>query len=80
MATYKKWLQSELDFIKNNQELYNDEQLSSKLSQMTGQNITTAMVRRQRRKLSIKKKRGRPSKNKVVSPVTEGQNETAGST
>jgi hypothetical protein len=66
MATYKKWLQTELEFIRSNQELYNDEQLSAKLSQMTGQNITTAMVRRQRRKLEIKKKRGRPSKNKIV--------------
>jgi len=72
MATYKKWLQTELDFIRSNQELYNDEQLSAKLSQMTGQNITTAMVRRQRRKLAIKKKRGRPSKNKVVvSPIQD---------
>lgn len=74
MATYKKWLQTELDFIRSNQELYNDEQLSVKLSQMTGQNVTTAMVRRQRRKLSIKKKRGRPSKNKVVSnPETQNE-------
>lgn len=77
MATYKKWLQTELDFIKANQELYNDEQLSAKLSQMTGQNITTAMVRRQRRKLSIKKKRGRPSKNKTVNaPDTNIDNTT----
>lgn len=66
MATYKKWLQAELDFIKANQELFNDEQLGVKLSQMTGQNITTAMVRRQRRKLAIKKKRGRPSKASSV--------------
>lgn len=73
MATYKKWLQTELDFIRSNQELYNDEQLSAKLSQMTGQNVTTAMVRRQRRKLSIKKKRGRPLKNKVVSRVSENE-------
>lgn len=73
MATYKKWLQTELDFIRSNQELYNDEQLSVKLSQMTGQNVTTAMVRRQRRKLSIKKKRGRPLKNKVVSQVSENE-------
>lgn len=71
MATYKKWLQTELEFIKANQELYNDEQLSAKLSQMTGQNVTTAMVRRQRRKLSIKKKRGRPSKNKIVTTNPE---------
>ena len=34
-----------------------------KLSQMTSQSITTAMVRRQRRKLVLKKLRGRPRKN-----------------
>ena len=45
-----------------------DENLASKLSQMTGQTITTAMVRRQRRKLALKKPRGRP--RKVV--VAEG--------
>lgn len=66
MANYKKWLQSELDFITNNQSLLNDETLAVKLSEMTGQNITKSMIRRQRRKLSIKKSRGRPRKVKVV--------------
>lgn len=67
MATYKKWNDSEIDFIKNNHTGMPDEVLAVKLSQMTGQNISTAMVRRQRRKLSLKKPRGRPSK---VSKVT----------
>ena len=71
MATYKKWLSTELDFIRNNEDLFNDEQLGVKLSQMTGQNITTAMVRRQRRKLSLKKSRGRPRKEKIVQPVED---------
>lgn len=71
MATYKKWLSTELDFIRNNKDLFNDEQLGAKLSQMTGQNITTAMVRRQRRKLSLKKSRGRPRKEKIVQPVED---------
>jgi hypothetical protein len=66
MATYKKWSSSETEFIQNNHTLLCDEVLGVKLSQMTGQNITTAMVRRQRRKLALKKPRGRPSKNKVV--------------
>lgn len=66
MANYKKWLQSELDFIANNQSLLNDETLAVKLSEMTGQNITKSMIRRQRRKLSIKKSRGRPRKVKIV--------------
>lgn len=63
MATYKKWTNTEIDYINNNYALLNDELLASKLTQMTGQNITTAMVRRQRRKLAIKKPRGRPSKS-----------------
>lgn len=66
MANYKKWTSSEVDFIKNNHLTMNDEVLADKLSNMTGQSITTAMVRRQRRKLSIKKSRGRPPKTKEV--------------
>lgn len=66
MANYKKWLDSELEFIRNNQDLMNDEVLAVKLSEMTGQNITRSMIRRQRRKLDIKKKRGRPPKVKVA--------------
>lgn len=64
MATYKKWTQAETTFIKDNHTVLCDEILATKLSQMTSQSITTAMVRRQRRKLALKKQRGRPSKNK----------------
>jgi len=71
MANYKKWTNAETDFIKDNHVLFNDEILAAKLSGMTGQNITTAMVRRQRRKLAIKKARGRPCKNKAVNAVGE---------
>jgi len=63
MANYKKWTESELNFVRENHALMNDMELSSKLSQITGENISTAMVRRQRRKLNIKKSRGRPKKN-----------------
>lgn len=66
MATYKKWTQAETAFIKDNHSLLCDEVLAVKLSQMTSQNITTAMVRRQRRKLALKKQRGRPSKKKDI--------------
>lgn len=70
MATYKKWNGSEIDFIQNNHTTLCDEVLAVKLSQMTGQNITTAMVRRQRRKLALKKPRGRPSKNPKLQTAT----------
>ena len=63
MATYKKWTNAETDFIVNNHKLLNDETLAQKLSEMTSQPVTTAMVRRQRRKLELKKERGRPRKN-----------------
>jgi len=66
MANYKKWTESELSFVRENHNIMNDMELSSKLSQITGQNISTAMVRRQRRKLNIKKNRGRPKKNTSV--------------
>jgi hypothetical protein len=63
MATYKKWTDSEIDYIRNNHSIICDEQLASKLSEITGQNVSTAMIRRQRRKLNLSKPRGRPSKN-----------------
>lgn len=64
MATYKKWTDSEVDYIRNNHGTVSDEELAVKLSQMTSQNITTAMIRRQRRKLKLSKPRGRPRKNR----------------
>ena len=69
MATYKRWNQTEIDFIQNNHSTICDEMLAAKLSQITNSNITTAMVRRQRRKLKLSKPRGRPSKNKGVDLV-----------
>jgi hypothetical protein len=78
MANYKKWTNTEVDYINNNYKLLNDEALAVKLTQMTGQNITTAMVRRQRRKLAIKKPRGRPTKTAKLAnnPNLESTNET----
>jgi hypothetical protein len=67
MATYKKWNDSEIDYIRNNHTTVCDEELAVKLSQITGQNVSTAMIRRQRRKLKLSKRRGRPSKNKLIS-------------
>lgn len=76
MANYKKWTNAELDFLSNNHVLLNDAELANKLSQMSGENVTTAMVRRQRRKLSIKKQRGRPSKNKSNQSSANAQSST----
>lgn len=65
MATYKKWNQSELQFINDNINTSTDHDIAAKLSQITGNNITYGMIRRQRRKLGIVKQRGRPRKNKT---------------
>lgn len=65
-TSYRKWNQSELQFIKENSGQMKDEEISLKLNEITGStDITVAMVRRQRRKLNITKTRGRRT-NKIV--------------
>lgn len=71
MRSYKKWAPNELQYIKDNINQYNDRDLADKMSQMTSETISTSMIRRQRRKLGIAKKRGRPSKNEAVSNSSE---------
>lgn len=66
MGTYKKWTDAEVQFINDNISINSDQELASKLSSMTGENITYGMVRRQRRKLGIEKKRGRRKKQGFV--------------
>ena len=68
MATYKKWTDAELQFIRDNLNSLADKELAVKLSGMTGENISQAMVRRQRRKLGVNKPRGRPRKNISIQP------------
>jgi predicted HNH restriction endonuclease len=58
---YKKWSQTDIQFILDNQNML-DKDIAAKLTQMTGQSITPSMVRRQRRKSGVAKKRGRPRK------------------
>lgn len=64
MAVYKKWTDNEIDYIRNNHSNTPDDVLAQQLGQITGNNITSAMIRRQRRKLKLSKPRGRPSKNR----------------
>lgn len=71
MATYKKWNDAELQFIRDNISSFSDHELSDKLSTMTGETITTSMVRRQRRKLGVNKPRGRRKKIVNVSSINE---------
>lgn len=66
-TNYKRWTQAELSFIRDNCELMKDQEIASHLNKITGSDdITVAMVRRQRRKLNICKTRGRRT-NKIVS-------------
>lgn len=75
MATYKKWTQHEIDYIVNHHASLRDEQIAETLSQISGDTITTSMIRRQRRKLSIKKNRGRPKKfTSITSNTTPVEN------
>lgn len=62
MRNYHKWKDSELEYIRDNHILLSDEELGANLSKITGDNITTSMIRRQRRKLVLKKERGRRAK------------------
>lgn len=62
MATYKRWNDAELQYIKDNLINFSDIELAQKLSTMTGENITYGMIRRQRRKLGVSKPRGRRKK------------------
>jgi hypothetical protein len=69
--TYKKWSKEELEFINNNSQLMKDEEIAVYLNKTdSNRQITVGMVRRQRRKLSIVKPRGRrPSKSAVETQV-----------
>ena len=60
LKTYKKWTREEIEFVANNSVDMKDEEIASYLNKIDGTRvITVGMVRRQRRKLSIVKPRGR---------------------
>lgn len=63
MGKYKKWNMSELQFIKDNEKHLKDEDIAAKLAKITSEKITADMIRAQRRKLNIKKRRGRKKQN-----------------
>ena len=71
MATYKKWQNSELEFIKQNKDSMSDVELAGKLTQMSNSNVTTSMIRRQRRKLGIVKPKGRRKQFISISDTQE---------
>jgi len=62
MRIYKKWSSQELCFIAENCNKMKDKELAVLLSEKSDCKVTVDMLRRQRRKLQIRKKRGRPFK------------------
>lgn len=67
MSKYKKWTMEEMEFIKQNHQKFNDKILALKFNEIFNTNVTSAMIRRQRRKLFIKNKRGRPKNDSSLS-------------
>ncbi len=63
---YKKWSDSELSYIKHHYLKYSDKIIAKNLSEMTGHQITSSMVRRQRRNLKIEKSKGRPKMKRNI--------------
>jgi hypothetical protein len=72
MANYKRWTDAEREYIRANHKTMCDEELAKVLKQMTGEDVSTSMVRRQRRHMCLKKERGRPVKEKKPVNFTEG--------
>jgi hypothetical protein len=62
---YKKWAPNDIQYVLDNQSML-DKEIAAKLTELTGQNITPNMVRRQRRKMGIVKSRGRRKKIVVI--------------
>ena len=60
MKRYKRWTKQEIDFIAENYNKIKDQELA-KLLCKDERPVTVDMIRRQRRNLKIRKKRGRPN-------------------
>lgn len=59
MKKYKRWTTEELDYIRENYQKHKDKELAKMLSEKFGSEVTIDMLRRQRRNIGTKKKRGR---------------------
>lgn len=64
MKKYKNWSREELCYISENCFNMKDRELAILLSERMNCQITIDMIRRQRRNLKIRKKRGRPYENR----------------
>ena len=64
--SYKKWSDNELSYIKHHYLKYSDKIIAQNLSEISGQNITPSMVRRQRRNIHAEKGQGRPRNERNI--------------
>jgi len=64
MANYKRWSNAEKDFIKNNCGTSSDKEIAMRMGEISGEKITSDMIRQQRRKMQVIKKKGRPKKKR----------------
>lgn len=71
---YKKWSGQDLQFIQDNLQICTDKELAVKMSKMSGENISSSMIRRQRRKLGVEKQRGRPRFNRKSLLIDKNDN------
>tara|TARA_R100001163_G_scaffold65518_1_gene63042 strand:- start:81 stop:284 length:204 start_codon:yes stop_codon:yes gene_type:complete len=66
MANYKRWSNAEKDFIRNNCGTLSDKEIAKKMGEISGEQITSDMIRQQRRKMQVIKKKGRPKKKDII--------------
>ena len=62
MANYKRWSNAEKDFIRENCGTHSDKEIAKRMGEISGEKITSDMIRQQRRKMREIKKKGRPRK------------------
>ena len=73
MKKYKKWSSEELCYISENCNKMKDKELANLLTEKCNVEIKVDMIRRQRRKLQIRKKQGRhKNQQKETSSVETG--------
>jgi hypothetical protein len=66
MNTRKKWQYFVADYVKNNHINTKDIDMAREISEITGKWCTLESVRKIRQRLGLKKKEGRPAKNKPL--------------
>jgi len=66
MANYKRWSSAEKNFIRDNCGTLSDKKIAAKMCEISGERITSDMIRQQRRKMQVIKKKGRPRKKDII--------------